>query len=74
MPKSKGKRHCLAYRCGALVDAPHIFCRRHWSRLPEELRVSLWEAHNKADRVGAMSYIEAAISYLRAQDIAAKGG
>jgi hypothetical protein len=74
MPKSKGKQHCLAYRCGALVDAPHIFCLRHWSRLPEELRVPLWEAHNKAGHVGAMSYVEAAISYLRAQDIAAKRG
>jgi hypothetical protein len=42
--------------------------------LPEELRVPLWEAHNKVGYVGAMSYVEAAISYLRAQDIAAKRG
>ena len=74
MPKSKGKRHCLAYRCGALVDAPHIFCLRHWRRLPEELRASLWEADNQADRVGAMFHVEAAISYLRPQGIAANRG
>jgi hypothetical protein len=37
--------------------------------LPGELRVLLWEAHTKADGVIALSQVEDAIAYLRAQDI-----
>ena len=48
---------------------PAIFCPRHWYGLPGELRVLLWEAHSKADGVTALSQVEDAIAYLRAQDI-----
>jgi len=67
--QGKGKRHCLAWRCGALVDMPAIFCPSHWYRLPGEIRVLLWEAHSKADGVVVLSLVEDAIAYLRAQDI-----
>jgi hypothetical protein len=53
---------CAAPTCAAMVGAGLLACRRHWRRLPGDLRREVWRTWRRvlAGRNGAIALYEAA--------------
>lgn len=58
------KRICAAAECDRPRGRDHVFCRRCWSRVPEPLKVAIYEAYRDKDRAGWFRAVRAARSYL----------
>ena len=41
---------CAAPACGSQVPAEFLMCKRHWSAVPERLRMEVWYAYRNYQR------------------------
>lgn len=46
----RGRVTCAADTCGMTVPRGHLFCRRHWFKLPLQLRDDILRTHASRDR------------------------
>lgn len=37
-------RKCRVPNCGEEIEAPKLFCERHWGMIPKQMRVALFDA------------------------------
>jgi hypothetical protein len=39
------QRKCIALKCGNRVSDRYLMCGRHWSMVPQDVRVGLWREY-----------------------------
>jgi hypothetical protein len=62
-------RSCPAQGCDQRIPRNRAFCPAHWRKLPNELRVRIWEAYGEMP--GGKAHMDAlaeAIRYFRRRD------
>jgi hypothetical protein len=65
--KRKQERKCLAPWCGQVIPIPQVFCMRHLSKLPQQLRDALQSALLAGKRAESVKLVHHALDWLADQ-------